>query len=71
MSLAAAGFAFSSAASERLSLKDYFVFYFVVDGGSEDEAQSIGTRIRDQHTGVAVEVVEGGQPHYPYVVSLE
>ena len=40
-------------------------------GASEGEAQSIATRIRDQHTGVAVEVVEGGQPHYPYVVSLE
>ena len=40
-------------------------------GASEDEAHGIATRIRGQHTGVAVEVVEGGQPHYPYVVSLE
>ncbi|HYW86492.1 MAG TPA: DAK2 domain-containing protein, partial [Chloroflexota bacterium] len=40
-------------------------------GASEDEAQAFAGRIRDAHPGLAVEVVEGGQPHYPYVVSLE
>ena len=28
-------------------------------------------QIRAAHPGLAVEVVAGGQPHYPYVVSLE
>ncbi|HEX8968220.1 MAG TPA: DAK2 domain-containing protein, partial [Chloroflexota bacterium] len=40
-------------------------------GASELEAQTIAGRIRDAHPGLAVEVVEGDQPHYPYVVSLE
>jgi dihydroxyacetone kinase-like predicted kinase len=40
-------------------------------GASEDQAQAIAALIREAHPGLAVEVVEGGQPHYPYVVSLE
>jgi len=40
-------------------------------GASEAQAQSVAARVRDQHNGVAVEVVDGGQPHYSYVVSLE
>jgi dihydroxyacetone kinase-like predicted kinase len=38
---------------------------------SEAAAQGVAARIREAHPGLAVEVVEGGQPHYPYVVSLE
>jgi DAK2 domain fusion protein YloV len=40
-------------------------------GASDAEAQTVSARIRQAHPGLAVEVVEGGQPHYPYVVSLE
>jgi DAK2 domain fusion protein YloV len=40
-------------------------------GASEGEAHSVAARIREAHPGLAVEVVDGGQPHYPYVVSLE
>jgi DAK2 domain fusion protein YloV len=40
-------------------------------GASEEQAQAVAARVRDQHSGLAVEVVEGGQPHYPYIVSLE
>ena len=40
-------------------------------GATEAEAQAVAARIRERHPGLAVEVVEGGQPHYPYVVSLE
>jgi DAK2 domain fusion protein YloV len=40
-------------------------------GTAEAEAQAVAGRIRDVHPGLAVEIVEGGQPHYPYVVSLE
>jgi DAK2 domain fusion protein YloV len=40
-------------------------------GASESEAHAAAGRLRDAHPGLAVEVVEGGQPHYPYVVSLE
>jgi DAK2 domain fusion protein YloV len=40
-------------------------------GASEAEAQTVAARVREQHAGLAVEVVEGGQPYYPYIVSLE
>ncbi len=40
-------------------------------GSSREEAQAVAARIRDAHPALAVEVVEGGQPHYPFVVSLE
>jgi fatty acid kinase len=40
-------------------------------GATEEQAQAVASRVRDQHSGLAVEVVEGGQPHYPYIVSLE
>jgi DAK2 domain fusion protein YloV len=41
------------------------------DGASLDAAQAVAARIREAHPGLDVEVVEGGQPHYPYVASLE
>jgi dihydroxyacetone kinase-like predicted kinase len=44
--------------------------YFGGEAGSE-AADGVAARIREGHPGLAVEVVEGGQPHYPYVVSLE
>ena len=40
-------------------------------GASETEAQAVAAEIRAAHPGLAVEVVEGGQPHYPFVVSIE
>ena len=38
---------------------------------TEAQAVAVAARIRDAHPGLAVEVVSGGQPHYPFVVSLE
>jgi DAK2 domain fusion protein YloV len=40
-------------------------------GASADQAQEVAAQIRGAHPGLDVEVVSGGQPHYPYVVSLE
>ncbi|MGI9147909.1 MAG: DAK2 domain-containing protein [Chloroflexota bacterium] len=40
-------------------------------GTSDKDAHAAARRIQDAHPGLAVEVVMGGQPHYPYVVSLE
>jgi dihydroxyacetone kinase-like predicted kinase len=40
-------------------------------GASEDLARGVASQIREAHPGLDVEIVEGGQPHYPYVVSLE
>jgi uncharacterized protein len=38
---------------------------------SEDEANAVAQRLRESHPGTEVEVHEGGQEHYPYVLSLE
>jgi uncharacterized protein len=40
-------------------------------GAALDSVEAVAARIREAHPGLDVEVVEGGQPHYPYVVSLE
>jgi uncharacterized protein len=40
-------------------------------GAALDSVETVAARIREAHPGLDVEVVEGGQPHYPYVVSLE
>jgi DAK2 domain fusion protein YloV len=40
-------------------------------GASQEAARAVAARIREAHPGLDVEVVEGGQPHYPYVASLE
>ncbi|MDA0269481.1 MAG: DAK2 domain-containing protein [Chloroflexi bacterium] len=37
----------------------------------EDAAVRIAEQIRAAHPGVEVEVVQGGQPHYPYVLGVE
>ncbi len=44
--------------------------YFGSDASSE-HAERVAAQIRAAHPGLDVEVVEGGQPHYPYIVSLE
>ena len=37
----------------------------------ETEAEQVSTSIRQQHPTLEVEVVNGGQPHYNYIVSVE
>ncbi len=37
----------------------------------EEEAQSLGKALRDEHPGLQVEVVEGSQPYYSYIASVE
>lgn len=37
----------------------------------ETEAERVSTSIRQQHPTLEVEVVDGGQPHYNYIVSVE
>jgi len=37
----------------------------------EAEAQQVGAGIHQQHSSLEVEVVNGGQPHYNYIVSVE
>ncbi|MDH5695602.1 MAG: DAK2 domain-containing protein, partial [Dehalococcoidia bacterium] len=35
------------------------------------EAEQVGATIREEHPQLQVEVVQGGQPHYNYIVSVE
>ncbi len=37
----------------------------------ERAAQGLAARARERYEGLDVEVVEGGQPHYPYIMSIE
>jgi DAK2 domain fusion protein YloV len=41
------------------------------ENASGERAEAVASRIREAHPGLDVEVVEGGQPHYSYIVSLE
>ena len=37
----------------------------------EPEAMAVNAIIRQQHPAIQVEVVNGGQPHYNYIVGIE
>lgn len=37
----------------------------------EDEANALAERARERYQGLDVEVVAGGQPYYPYIMSIE
>jgi hypothetical protein len=41
------------------------------DGVRPEQAKTLGDKIRERYTSQEVEVVEGGQPHYPYILSTE
>jgi dihydroxyacetone kinase-like predicted kinase len=41
------------------------------EGISAEEAQGLGRLVGERWTGQTVEVVDGGQPHYPYLISVE
>ncbi|HZO26852.1 MAG TPA: DAK2 domain-containing protein [Chloroflexota bacterium] len=40
-------------------------------GSSRDEAGELCEAIQDAHPHLETEIVEGGQPHYPYIISVE
>jgi dihydroxyacetone kinase-like predicted kinase len=40
------------------------------DGATEEDAGALASELRERH-GIDVEVVRGGQPHYPYYVGVE
>lgn len=60
-----------SALSKTVAETMEIVTIYFGEGATEDQAQAVAARVREQHGGLDVEVVEGGQPHYPYIVSLE
>ncbi|HEV2471157.1 MAG TPA: hypothetical protein VGS41_00725 [Chthonomonadales bacterium] len=38
---------------------------------TEAEAEATARRIKEQHSQLEIEVVNGGQPHYAYIISAE
>ena len=54
----------------ELAEASIITIYYGADA-AEVEAQQVGARIRQQHPSLEVEVVNGGQPHYNYIVSVE
>lgn len=49
---------------------DVLAMYFGADV-AESDAEALAERVRREFDGLEVELHEGGQPHYPYYVSLE
>jgi uncharacterized protein len=41
------------------------------NGITPSEAQALGATIREKYSNLEVEIVEGGQPHYYYIISAE
>jgi len=37
----------------------------------EEEAKSLGQTLQTKHPHLQVEIIEGGQPHYSYIISVE
>jgi DAK2 domain fusion protein YloV len=44
--------------------------YYGADADSA-EAEQVGDSIREQHPHLQIEVIQGGQPHYSYIISVE
>ena len=49
---------------------ELLTFYYGADV-TEDEARGLADRIQAQFRSLEVEVIHGGQPHYPYLLTLE
>jgi DAK2 domain fusion protein YloV len=60
----------SALSSTPIADMEIVTIYFG-SGASLEGSEALAAQVRGQHPGLAVEVVEGGQPHYAYVVSLE
>jgi DAK2 domain fusion protein YloV len=57
---------------ERMGARDADVLtlYYGRDV-TEQEAHALARRVRERYGGPDVEVISGGQPHYPYIMSIE
>jgi dihydroxyacetone kinase-like predicted kinase len=72
--IVAAGNSIADVAIELMtdsSLDGELVTIYLGEGASEDEAARIKAAASEAHEEWEVEVVNGGQPHYPYLISIE
>jgi len=59
-------------ALERLRAADYeIITIYYGESITADEAQQLAGEIMDYYPEQEVEVVDGGQPHYHYILSAE
>jgi DAK2 domain fusion protein YloV len=57
---------------DQLGVEDFeIVTVYRGDGATQDEAEVLVTQIQDLDEDLEVELVEGNQPHYHYILSLE
>jgi DAK2 domain fusion protein YloV len=49
---------------------EVITIYYGADA-EPDEAEQIGAGLREQHPHLQIEVINGGQPHYAYIISIE
>ena len=73
--LASAADTMAKALSQALAKADLtnaevLTIYYGADA-SQQEAEQLAQEIRQGHPQVGVEVVEGGQMHYHYIISIE
>ena len=59
------------AALEALEPGFELISLYYGDGADLAEAELVGRRIREWRSGVEVEVINGGQPHYRYLIAAE
>lgn len=62
--------AIKALAGSGAETSDLITIYFG-EGTTAAEAQDLSAAIQDRWPNVAIEVVDGGQPHYPYMISIE
>lgn len=57
---------------DRVGAGDHeVVTLYFGDGVSEDEGRALATRVANRWPDLQVDTVDGGQPHYPYLISVE
>jgi len=47
------------------------VSLFYGDQINDDEASDLGESIKEKYPELEIELIQGGQPHYPYIISVE
>ncbi len=59
------------AALEALEPGFELITLYYGDGAAPAEAESVASQVREWRTGIEVEVIHGGQPHYRYLIAAE
>jgi hypothetical protein len=62
----------SHAALEQMGAEEYeIITIYYGESVTADEAQQLATELMDRYPDQEVEVIDGGQPHYHYILSVE